>query len=466
MNKYNQAGSHEFINENSGPMNQAKSISSVLPDQNSKSVSLPSLLAGSLLTVITFFLMAVSSQAQTPAPPQSQPIALTGGTIYTVSDGVIENGTIVFEDGVITAIGQNVQIPMGAERVDVSGKEIYPGMIDSYSRMGIFEIGSVDMTVDINETGDFNPNVTPEIAFNPESRHIGTARTNGVLTAVTTPGGGVISGQSSAMMLDGWSWADMILHSGTGMIINWPSADDDDYGDELLELHDFVASAKAYHKAKQAATSGDAPRLENDSRLDAMGDVINGEQPIMVEANEMREIQDAITWAEDQNFRIIILGGRDSHYITDFLVEKDVPVIIASVLDAPDRDWEAYDDVYRLPAKLEAAGVTYAIAGGSSAPYAFRLANEAGASAAFGLTLDQAFHAVSLAPANILGLDERIGSLETGKDATLLITTGNPVEYSSQIEQAYIQGRKIDMVDAHRELYEKYRLKVEQQTDR
>ena len=442
-------------------MNHVRTIS--VTESDHIKCSIPTLFASSLFTIIFFLLMTASVVAQTPAPPQSQPIALTGGTIYTTSDGVIENGTIVFEDGVITAIGQNVQISSGAERVDVTGKEIYPGMVDAYSRMGIFEIGAVDMTVDINETGDFNPNVTPEIAFNPESRHIGTARTNGVLTAVTTPGGGIISGQSSAMMLDGWSWADMILQSGTGMMMNWPSADDDDYGDELLVLHDFVANAKAYHKAKQAFMNGDAPRLENDSRLEAMGAVINGDQPIVVEADEMREIQDAVTWAEDQDFRIAIMGGRDAHYIADFLVEKDVPVIITSVLDAPDRDWEAYDDVYRLPAKLEDVGVTYAIAGGSSAPYTFRLANEAGASAAFGLTLEQAFHAVSLAPAEILGLDDRIGSLEIGKHATLLITTGNPVEYSSQIEQAYIQGRKIDMVDAHRELYEKYRQKVEQQ---
>ncbi|WP_340105384.1 amidohydrolase family protein [Rhodohalobacter sp. 8-1] len=442
-------------------MNHANSISAVHTDQSVRLV--PMLIAGTLLTFITVLIMTVSANAQTPAPPQSQPIALTGGTIYTVSNGVIENGTIVFEDGVITAIGQNVQIPMGAERVDVSGKEIYPGMIDAYTRMGIFEIGAVGMTVDINETGDFNPNVTPEIAFNPESRHIGTARTNGVLTAITTPGGGIISGQSSTMMLDGWSWADMVLDSRTGMMINWPSADDDDYGDELLALHDFVAEAKAYHKAKQAFINGNAPRLENDSRLEAMGALISGEQPVVVEADEMREIQDAITWAEDQNFRIIIMGGRDAHYISEFLVEKNVPVIITEVLDAPDRDWEAYDDQYRLPAKLEAAGVTYAIAGGSSAPYTFRLANDAGASVAFGLTFDEAFRAVSLTPAQILGIDNRVGSLETGKDATLLITTGNPVEYSTQIEQAYIQGRAIDMTDAHRALYEKYRQKVERQ---
>lgn len=453
----------QFINDHSTIMNHVKPIAATLP--NHADAALKTVFTGVIFTVILSLAMAFSAQAQTPAPPQTQPIALTGGTIYTVSDGVIENGTIVFEDGVITAIGQNVQIPAGAERVDVSGKEIYPGMVDAYTRMGIFEIGAVDMTVDINETGVFNPNITPEIAFNPESRHIGTARTNGVLTAVTTPGGGIISGQSSAMMLDGWSWADMILHSGTGMMVNWPSADDDDYGDELLELHDFVAEAKAYHKAKQAFMNGNAPRVENDTRLEAMSAIISGDQPVVVEADEMREIQDAITWADEEDFEIIIMGGRDAHYISDFLAEKDVPVIVTEVLDSPGRDWEAYDGQYTLPAKLRDAGITFAIAGSSSAPYTFRLANQAGASVAFGLTFEEAFRAVSLSPAQILGIDDRVGSLETGKDATLLITTGNPVEYSSQIEQAYIQGRKIDMTDAHRALYEKYRQKVERQVE-
>lgn len=464
MNHQTQAGSNEINILNTSPMNQTKTASAVI-DAETQNRHHIMLFSGMILTLMIFAVLFQTVQAQTPAPPQSQPIALTGGTIHTVSDGVIENGTIVFEDGVITAIGENVQIPAGAERVNVSGKHVYPGMIDAYTRMGIFEIGAVDMTVDISEEGEFNPNVSPEVAFNPESRHIGTARTNGVLTAVTMPGGGIISGQASAMMLDGWDWADMTLKQGVGMMVNWPSADDDDYGDELLMLHDFVANAKAYHKAKAAAMNGNAPRVENDSRLEAMGGVISGDQPVVVEANEMREIQDAIAWAEDQDFDIIIMGGRDSHYIADFLVEKNVPVIITSVLDSPDRDWEAYDDIYRLPSKLEEAGVTYAIAGGSSAPYTFRLANDAGASAAFGLTMEQAFHAVSLAPAEILGINDRVGSLETGMDATLMITTGNPVEYSSQIEQAYIQGRKIDMVDAHRELYEKYRQKVEQQVN-
>lgn len=419
-----------------------------------------------LFALLCMMVMAATVQAQTPAPMQQGVIALEGATIHTVSDGVIQNGTLVFEDGVITAIGANVQVPSGAERVDVSGKEIYPGLIDGYSRMGIYEIGAVNMTVDINEQGRFNPNVTPEIAFNPESRHIGTARTNGVLTAVTTPGGGLVSGQSVAMMMDGWSWEDMVLKSGVGLIVNWPSAVNDNYEDVLLELRDAFASAKAYHKAKRAYEAGDASRKDIDSRLEAMIPVLEGDRPVVVEADELRQIQDAITWAEEEGVRLIIMGGRDADYVASHLVRKEIPVIVTSVLTSPSRQWEPYDGSYSLPARLHEAGVAFAIAGGSSAPYAFRLANEVGASAAYGLDRDQALRSVTLSAAEILGIDDRVGSLQVGKDATLLITTGNPLEYSAQIEQAYIEGRKIDMVDAHRMLYEKYRKKVDERVNR
>lgn len=420
-----------------------------------------------MLAALLFCMMIFSSaNAQTPAAMQDGVIALQGATIYTVSDGVIENGTIVFEDGVITAIGTNVQVPAGAEQVDVSGKEIYPGLIDGYSRMGIYEIGAVDMTVDINELGRFNPNVTPEIAFNPESRHIGTARTAGVLTAVTTPGGGLVSGQSVAMKMDGWSWEDMVLKPGLALIVNWPSASSDDYEDDLLELRDSFASARSYHKAKIAYEAGDASRKDVDSKLEAMIPVLEGDRPVVVEADELRQIQDAITWAGEEEVDLIIMGGRDAHYVADHLVQKEIPVIVTSVLTSPNRQWEPYDGRYSLPARLHEAGITFAIAGGSSAPYAFRLPNEVGAAAAYGLDADEALRSVTLSAAEILGISDRVGSLEVGKDATLLITTGNPLEYSSQIEQAYIEGRKIDMVDAHRMLYEKYREKVDQRVNR
>jgi len=416
--------------------------------------------------IILFFAIMVSVSpllAQTPAAPQSGPIALTGGTIHTISNGVIENGTILFEDGIITAMGTEVELPDGADQVDASGKYIYPGLIDSYSQMGIYEIGAVDMTLDISEEGRINPNVRPEVAFNPESRHIGVARSAGVLITVSSPGGGLISGQSSAMMLDGWTWEEMLVKSGTGLIVNWPDFDDEeDYEKEILELRDTFSDARAYRTAFRSLEENEGRQLDYDARWNAMIPVLDGDVPVVVYADELRQIQDAVTWSEEEEVELVILGGRDAHYVSNHLARKDIPVIVTTVLSSPYRNWEAYDSQYNLPAKLHDAGIRFAIAGASSAPYANRLPYEAGAAAAFGLSEEEALRAITLSPAEILGFDDRAGSLEVGKDATLLITTGNPMEYSTQVEQAYIEGRKIDMMDMHRQLYERFREKVRQ----
>jgi imidazolonepropionase-like amidohydrolase len=414
-----------------------------------------------IIALCVMFAPLLQAQNQTPAPKQSEPIALTGGTIHTLAGDVIENGTILFEDGVITAIGTNVDLPSGTVTKDVSGKQIYPGLIDAYSQMGIYEIGAVNLTVDVNEQGPVNPNIFPERGFNPESRWIGVGRSAGVLTAVTTPGGGLISGHSSAMMMDGWAWDEMTLKSGTGLIVNWPGPGNN-YERNIQMLRDTFADARAYMTAREAMQRGQAPHHDFDSRWEAMIPALKGERPVVVNANEVRQIQDAITWSEEEGVELIILGGRDAHLVADHLVAKNIPVLVTSVQSSSNRAWEGYDARYSIPAKLYNAGVTFAIAGTSSAPYANRLPFEAGTAAAFGLGLDAALLSVTAYPAQILGIDDRVGTLETGKDATLLITTGNPLEYSTQIEQVYVQGRKSDMLDAHRYFYEKYREKVDQ----
>jgi imidazolonepropionase-like amidohydrolase len=389
--------------------------------------------------------------AQAPAPVQTEPIALTGGTIHTISGDVIENGTILFEDGIIKAIGTDVVLPAGTRSEDVSGKHIYPGLIDSWSQMGIYEIGAVDMSTDINEQGNINPNAMVERAFNPESRHIGVGRSAGVLTSVTTPGGGLISGQSAAMKMDGWAWDEMTLKSGVGLIVNWPNPNNENnYKAQIQNLRNAFADARAYRAARSAMADGQTPRHDFDSRWDAMIPVFNGDRPVVVNAAEVRQIQDAITWASEEDVKLIILDGRDAHLVTGQLIKYDVPVIVTTVLASPNRDWESYDARYALPSKLHEAGVKFAIAGASSAPYANRLPYEAGAAAAYGLPPDAALRSVTLSAAEISGLDDRIGSLDVGKDATLLITTGNPIEYATQIEQVYVQGRRSDMMDMHR----------------
>lgn len=400
--------------------------------------------------------------AQVPAPRQDRAVALVGATIHPVSGPAIQGGTLVFENGVITAIGTNVAIPEGAQRVDLSGKHIYPGLIDAWSSVGLFETGGIDVAIDQNEFGDLNPNVRAAVAFHPESRHIGVTRSNGVLVTVSSPSGGLISGMASAMMLDGWTWETMTIRDKAGLVVNWPGAQSpSNYNQALADLNDAVATSRAYLAAKDAAAT-EGRLFATDVRWEAMRPVLDGEVPLMVVANDVRQMQDAITWAEAEGMRIILVGGRDAGYIADYLAEKEVPVLLSSVNSRPGRNWEPVDHLRALPARLHEAGVRFGISGGTSAPYANRLPYEAGVAMGNGLPELEALRALTLYPAQFLGIDDRVGSLDVGKDATLLITDGNPLEYATTIDQAFIEGRDIDLMDAHRQFYERYSEKLRQ----
>ena len=249
----------------------------------------------------------IGAQVRMTVPPQSEPVALQGATIHTVTSGVIENGTIVLENGVITAIGTDVDIPAGARVVDATGKHIYPGLIDAFSTVGIAEIGAVDVSNDVNELGDFNPNVRADIAVNAESRHIGTTRSAGVLTTLTTPGGGLVSGMSSALALEGWSWEEMSMQSAAALNVNWPNPnpgrfrgfggfrfgpqeDRPSYEEQVEQLKDFFGEARAYRDAVAAGAE-----VRSDSRYAAMIPVFDGEIPVVVAADGAAQINDAIT---------------------------------------------------------------------------------------------------------------------------------------------------------------------------
>lgn len=401
-------------------------------------------------------------EGQLPAPPQDRPVALVGGTIHPVSGPAIPNGTLVFENGVITAVGTNVPIPEGATRVDVSGRHVYPGLIDGWSQMGLTEIGGIDVMTDLSELGVVNPNVRAAVAFHPESRHIGTTRSNGILVTLSSPSGGLISGMASAMMLDGWTWETMTIREEAGLIVNWPPAGNQNaYNQAIGLLTETMAEGRAYLAARDAAEA--AGRLfATDPRLASLRPVLDGEVPLLVQANDIRQMQDAVTWAEAEGLRIVLIGGRDAGYIAEYLAEKQVPVLLTTVLSRPGRAWETMDHFHTLPARLHEAGVRFGIVGGSSAPYANRLPYEAGVAMGNGLPEIEALRALSLYPAQFLGLDDRLGSLEVGKDATLLITTGNPLEYATTIEQAFIEGRDIDLMDAHRQFYERWAERLRQ----
>jgi imidazolonepropionase-like amidohydrolase len=400
----------------------------------------------------------LAAQVPIPAPPQRGPIALRGATIHTVTNGVIANGTIVFDGGVITAVGTDVPIPPGARVVDATGKHIYPGLVDAYSTVGIAEIGDVDVTNDLRELGDFNPNARPDVAVNPESRHIGTSRTNGVLVALATPSGSLFPGLSSAIQLEGWTWEQMTLRGAAALNVTWPDPEnEDEYEDALLRIRERFAEARAYRDVRAAGAS-----VPSDARYDAMIPALDGEIPVVVAADRVAQIQDAIRWAEEEQVRLVIRGGADAVHVADQLVEKGIPVVLTATMAAPERSWEPYDAAYARAAELHARGVSIAIAGGASAAYTNRLPYEAGVAVAFGLPEEEAIRAVTLNPARFMGIANRVGSLEPGKDATLLVTTGSPLDYTARIEQAYIQGREIDMRDIHRFFFEKYMERLRQ----
>ena len=435
-------------------------------------------LAVAMAAVAVPLLSPASARAQVrmTVPPQSQPVALRGATIHTVTNGVIEDGTILFENGVIVAVGTDVEIPSGTRVVDVSGKHIYPGLIDAYSTVGISEIGSIGVSSDVNELGDFNPNVRAEVAFNAESRHIGTSRSAGVLVTLTTPGGGLIAGMSSAMSLEGWDWEEMSMKSAAALNVNWPNPnprrgrgrggrgrglgpDSQDtpptYAEQVEQLKDFFAEARAYRDATAAGEE-----VRTDSRYIAMIPALDGEIPVVVSADGAAQINDAITWAQEEGVWLVIRGGRDAIHVADRLVANDIPVILTSTMAAPGRAYEGYDGAYSMPARLHEAGVRFAISGGSGSLYTNRLPWEAGVAVAFGLPEEEALKAVTINAAEFMGISDLVGSLEPGKQATLLITTGTPLDMTSDIEQIYIQGREIDMMDIQKFFFEKYMQKV------
>lgn len=418
---------------------------------------------------------------EVPGARQSRPIALVGGTIHPVSGPVIERGTIVFEDGVITAIGPRVRVPENAREVDISGRHVYPGLFESHSQLGLTEWAAVRATQDGSESGMLNPNVEARAAVNPDSDLIAVTRANGVLLALSAPSGGLVSGRGSVLQLDGWTNDDLTLEAAAGLFITWPriappitlegsaapsrgrgrGGNSSASGANPLEpLEKLFDDARAY---VSAVDSGD-PNQGIDLRLESMRPVLDREIPIVVAADGLAEIESAVTFAVEQNVRLVIFGGYDAPLAAALLTKHEVPVIVSAVHRLPRRRHDAYDAAYTLPARLAEAGIDFSISGSDRAEtYNTRnLAYHAGTAVAYGLSEDEAIHSITLAPARIFGVDDRVGSLEVGKDATLIITDGSPLETQTNVEWAFVQGRSVQLTSRHTRLYEKYLEKYRQ----
>ncbi len=395
--------------------------------------------------------------ARVPAPLQHQTIAIIGATIHTVTNGVITEGTLVFDEGRITAVGKNIVIPDDAHIIDAKGKHIYPGFIHGHSILGLMEVVRTTESTDIQELGDINPNIRSHVAYHSASTHLSVAAVHGVTTVVPTPRGSLIAGKISAMTTDGWTWEEMIIRKNIGMVMYWPSMNNSkQYIENLNKIQDAFDKARRYKQAGNAKNQPGVPHHPFDSRWEALIPVLNGDMPVFIVANDARQIQAAISWAQDENINIVLTGSRDMGLIADLPAQKNIPVMLTGVISGPAQQWQGFDEAYQIPRILYEAGVMFCIAGDAGAASTYRLPHHAAAAVAFGLPEEEALKAITINAAKILGIDDILGSIETGKNATFFVSNGNALEIKTKTELVFINGRKINMTDKHKYLYDMY----------
>jgi imidazolonepropionase-like amidohydrolase len=416
--------------------------------------------------------------AQDGVIPPRGVFAIRNAKIITVSGPDIENGTIVIRDGKIEAVGANVSVPAGAQTIDGRGLSVYPGMIDAGTNMGLVEVPQgANGTVDLSEVGDLNPNAKAIIAVNPHSAHIAVTRVEGITNTLTAPTGGLISGQASLINLLGTSPKEMAVVPQLALVINYPrigfggggfggfQQQAPNLADTLTanerqidQIRKMLRDAEAYGRAQDAyAKDKSLPRPDRNVVLEPLVPYVRGEQPVIFRADREAEIRGALRFADEMKLKPIILGGNDAWKVINLLKEKNVPVILTGILSLPAREDDAYDSLYENAAKLQQAGVRFCISTGDAGPEVRNLAQYAGMAAAFGLSKADAVKAVTLYPAQILNVADRLGSIEAGKMANLVVTDGDLLEIRTRIRYLLIDGRSVVLSSRHTELNDAFK---------
>jgi imidazolonepropionase-like amidohydrolase len=434
-------------------------------------------------------LLACACVALLLLPPwiRAETILLTGATVHTISGATLTDGDVLIRKGRIEAVDK--AIPANADKtVNLDGQHLYPGLIAASTSLGLIEINAIRATRDATEVGAYTPDVESWIAINPDSELIPVARANGLTHVLPVPTGGIVAGQSGLIKLDGWTMEEMTIKKPVALHLFWPSlaldtTPKEEFKDpskwksleeqarerraKLKELEDFFEEARAYARARDAAAQDSAKAAAIVPAWEAMLPYVRGELPLIVHADELRQIKSAVHWAATNSYRIVIAGGRDAWKVAESLGQAKIPVIFERIFNqtsglsaTPARDTDPYDVYFAAPFVLHKAGVKVIFSeglGGDGAATLRNLPYSAAQAMAFGLPEAEALKAITLYPAQVLGVADRLGSIEVGKEATLFAADGHILDIRSKVKHMWIAGREVSLESRHTRLYEKYR---------
>ncbi len=415
------------------------------------------------------FLAATAQETVYPAPQQKETITLTNATIHVGNGQVISNGNVVLTNGKITEVGTSTST--AGKIIDCKGKHIYPGLILSSTQLGLVEVPTVRATVDASEIGEINPSVRSIVAYNTDSKVINTLRTNGILLASTIPDGGIISGSSSVVQLDGWNWEDAAYEKDNAIHFRMPSLlarprnrfnfggpqvpaeDPVKKGLEQVEkVRTFFREAKAY----TAELNHDNTNL----KYEAVKGLFTKKQKLFIHCNIVKEMLIAVDFVKEFGFEVVIDGGVDSWQIADILKQNNIAVVLGQLHDLPAMVDDDIDQPFKTPYLLQKAGVLFALNDDDGNSRNRNLAFNAGTAVAYGLTKEEALTAITLNAAKILGIADKTGSVEIGKDANIVVSDGDILDMKSNIiSYGFIQGRQVDLNNKQKQLFEKYKYK-------
>jgi imidazolonepropionase-like amidohydrolase len=409
---------------------------------------------------------------------QAEPARLfiKNATIVPVVGERIEGGSILVEGGKIKAVGKALQAPAEVKVIDASGMFVYPGFIDSYSHFGLAEIGAIPSTTDYREMGKENPELRVAWAINPHSVHFGTGRMTGTTTALVAPSGGTFPGISALIKMDGWAYPEMVVKEVATSFINFPMTPrpvgegvavqkeaKEDVTSKLVEkIRDYLKEARRYLALKKLAAGDPGVKApEYNAKYEALGPVLDGTLPVIVSVEKAKDIELAIKFVQDEKLKAIFRGCAQGFKVADKIKQSGIPVIIDSLYTGPSDPEDGYDAPYRNVVELAKAGVVISFSSGDSPAQGKDLPYHAAKAVAFGLPEEEAIRALTINPAKIFGVADRLGSIEAGKDADLLIATGNPLDMKTEVKQLVINGRAIDMSNWWETLYDKFKNRPE-----